>query len=83
MIPRNLPKLTSDAVKAGWDVSVAQHFKHMFAVAARFERPGTWVVLTWNTEGENPYLEWSEINGTPTPYRQCVALLKNPEGAPE
>lgn len=76
MIPRNLPSLAADAVRNGWSVSVDQNFKHMFAVVARFERPGEWVVITWNVEGDRPSLEWSEINGTPTPYTQCVRLLK-------
>ncbi|PMC76379.1 hypothetical protein [Brachybacterium sp. UMB0905] len=81
MIPRALPRLVTDALRNGWSVSVDQNFKHMFAVAARFERPGEWVVITWNVEGDRPSLKWSEINGSPTPYTQCTRLIRSKEAS--
>lgn len=79
MIPRALPKLLKDALHAGWNVRV-YHDKDKPLLVAEFTHWLTEVRIVWDAEGRTHY---SAINGTPTPYRQCVALLKNPEGAPE
>lgn len=74
MIPRALPALMQTALLGGWDVHVEQD---LVGVEARFARGNDLVHLAW-ADGR---IEESSIDFTPTPYTQCVALIRNPEGA--
>lgn len=84
MTPRALPRLITDALTNGWRVDL-EPFLPLRDLCATFTYMprmnavphDTTVVLAW----ADGHIEESSINGTPTPYRQCVALLKNPEGA--
>lgn len=83
MIPRALPRLVTGALMNGWDV----HLGSMPATASVHARFNLHAPLS-SDHGTVVEIEWmdgrkvdSTINHTPTPYRQCVALLKNPEGA--
>lgn len=73
VIPRLLPRLVNDALTNGWSV----HLTHgRVLLLGRFTSP----------DGDDVELEWedgraihSAINGTPTPYTQCVKLIRSTE----
>lgn len=76
MIPRNLPALMKTALLNGWDV----HVEHDLAgVDARFTRGHTLVSFGWITWSDEARLDVAAIDHTPTPYRQCVALIRSKE----
>lgn len=74
MIPRNLPGLMKAALGNVWDVQV-EHW--MFSIQARFIRGDVTVELHWSDD--KGHLVHSTINGTPTPYAQCVRLIRSKE----
>lgn len=79
MIPRALPKLMTDAVRARWDVRVEHGYGP--SVAAIFVRGDYHVRLEWWWKGGSLALSISEVNTCPTPYTQCTRLIRSPEGA--
>lgn len=75
MIPRALPRLVTDALLNGWSVHLAHGSVLLFG---RFtSRDGDDVELEWE-DGKTIH---STINGQPTPYQQCIRLIRSPEGA--
>ena len=79
MTPRALPGLLRDAVITGWDIRVENGLADM---TARFTRGSDEVVLVWACwwgTDDPARLDESSINGQPTPYRQCVALVRSKE----
>ena len=70
MIPKRLPNLAADAIRNGWCVEV-MHLTD--GIDAEFWRDRDRVILAWSPNGR---LTDSEINHVPTPYAQCVRLIK-------
>lgn len=77
MIPRNLPKLTTDAILGHWDVSIERHPDIDSVITAKFGHGMTLVEMVWS-DGR---LDHALINGTPTPHKQCAALIRSTLGA--
>lgn len=73
MIPLILPRLVTDALTNGWRIHLTPYPPFL---AACFTSPkGVEVEFQWQ-DGRTTF---SSINSTPTPYRQCVALLRSKE----
>ena len=73
MIPRRLPNLAADAIRNGWGMTITNDGT---TVAAAFVKHGphrTDVVLI---EWYSAAIRAASINGTPTPYADCVRLIK-------
>ena len=73
MIPRNLPGLTAAAIRNGWSVEVLPLED---GIDAEFWRDRDRVILAWSLDAR---LTDSEINNVPTPYAQCVRLIRTKE----
>lgn len=73
MIPRALPRLVTDALTNRWRVHLNP--TPPFISACFTSREADEVEVQWK-DGRCTY---SSINGTATPYRQCVALLRSKE----
>ena len=83
MIPRALPRLITDALTNCWEIRLAS-MPATESVHARFtlhaplsSDHGTVVEIEW-MDGRKVA---STINGIPTPYTQCAALIRSNEGA--
>ena len=76
MIPRALPKLAADAVRGHWDMSI-EHKTDSPEIVAQFGHGMALVVLVWDSR--TGHLLRSTINGSPTPYTQCVRLIRTKE----
>ena len=75
MIPRALPRLVTDALTNRWTVGARQVGTSLFAT---FTSPGlVRVEFQWH-DGR---IVTSTIDNSPTPYTQCTALIRSPEGA--
>ena len=74
MIPRNLPGLLRDGVTNGWDVSVRRGYGPSFDV--QLQRGTESVRIEWWMTLKGFSIAESTINGNPTPYAQCVRLIK-------
>lgn len=74
MIPRNLPGLLRDGVTNGWDVSVRRGYGPSFDVQLR--RGTESVRIEWWMTLKGFSIATSTINDHPTPYKQCVRLIK-------
>lgn len=73
MIPRQLPNLVTVALSNGWTVGARHHGTSLFAT---FTSPDmVRVEFQWH-DGR---IVTASINDTPTPYQQCVALLRSKE----
>ena len=70
VIPKRLPNLAAAAIRNGWCVEVL-HLKD--GIDAEFWRDRDRVILVWSLDAR---LTDSEINNVPTPYAQCVRLIK-------
>ena len=70
MIPKRLPNLAATAIRNGWNVEVL-HLED--SIDAEFWRDRDRVILAWSRDAR---LTDSEINNVPTPYAQCVRLIK-------
>lgn len=82
MIPRNLPALWKAALSAGWDVHVSRgYYRSVRSMEADFYRGDDNVLIIWDISAESPRHAASYLNYTLTPYAQCAALIRNPEGA--
>lgn len=81
MIPRNLPALMKTALLNGWDVHAIQADHRDRSSGLSCHRGETVVYLVWLPDGPGGAgrLWKSSINGQPTPYKQCVALLRSKE----
>ena len=77
MIPRNLPGLLRDGVTNGWDVSVRRGYGPSFDVQLR--RGTESVRIEWWMTLKGFSIATSTINDQPTPYAQCVRLIKTKE----
>lgn len=79
MIPRALPKLAADAIRCGWSVNVHRDGVCTHAYFNRMRGySGVTVHVSWRTHGvDRPAVEDHEINGTRTPYAQCVRLIRS------
>ena len=77
MIPRALPRLITDALTNRWTVGARQVGTSLFAT---FTSPdGVLVEFQWH-DGR---IVTASINDEPTPYQQCVRLIRtNPEEQP-
>lgn len=78
MIPRALPKLTTDALHAGWNVDITHRYA---AILACFDRGDDTVRIEWWWTKGRFTVDASSINREPTPYAQCTHLIRSPEGA--
>lgn len=83
MIPRALPRLITDALTNCWEIRLAS-MPATDSVHARFAlhaplsgSHGTVVEIEW-MDGRKVA---STINGTPTPYAQCVRLIRSEDPA--
>lgn len=79
--PNTMPKQASNAVWAGWDVTVLQ--VDQYYPELRATRGGVEVLMRWEVTETGHRVIHSEINGVPTPYRQCARLIRSTtEGDP-
>ncbi|GAA1333828.1 hypothetical protein GCM10009592_28410 [Brachybacterium rhamnosum] len=72
MIPRQLPRLVTDALENRWAVDLRPLSVTLFAYFTSRSGHGDEVEIQW-IEGR---VAESYINGVPTPYAQCARLIR-------
>lgn len=75
MIPRQLPRLITDALEVGWAVNLRSLSVTLFAYFTSRSGHGDEVEIQW-VEGR---VAESYINGVSTPYAQCARLIRSKE----
>ena len=78
MIPKRLPNLAAAAIRNGWGMTITNDGT---TVAAGFVKHGPHRTDVVRMEWYSAALRSATINGTPTPYAQCIRLIRSPEGA--
>ena len=77
-VPRNLPSLTADAVRHGWEVEVSRPSP---GARVHFRRGVTTARMVWAWDGAAHALALAEVDDIPTTYARIARLIRSPEGA--